>query len=341
LAYGEGTGHETFDVLLKAVAEDDIAAYNGLNGWDTNARTPFELVESFINMSVPTHPTPPSAPVLRDGAFLPVLKVARSAILDIVKLDKPVKQLAFLNKMLLLALTVFDIKFVPSHRPQTGARGGQFVLPLYNYWGHLGVKHSTTSFLLVPDPDISFSSLVEPETVAYNIAVASDCTAPWEANSLDLCTIKDCLNRTTLPSDFPPPSLSTEEYVNDTYTWVKQHYDGTKHHHHLALLVATIVATSLLPRIFTPQGLRHLFASADSPTKVRQVYSTIEWESRGKKGMSYRPLFISMITTFIIALYEQDSPLKRHMIASRNKGLGNPWTDKYCALPSFSFRPSP
>ena len=331
LAYGKGTGNETFILLLRAVAEDEIATYKGLNGWEKNARTPFELVESLIDMSKPQNPKPPSAPVLKDGAFLPVLKVAHSAILKILNLDDHDSQLAFLNKMLLLALTVFEVKFVPSHLPQTGVRGGQFVIPVYDHWGHLGVKHSTSSALLLPDPDISFASLVEPETVAYNIAVASDCTAPWEANSLDLYSMKDYLNRTTLPSDFPPPAHSAEPYVNDTYTWVKQHYDGTKHHHHLALLVGIIVATSMIPNIFAPKGLRNSFSSADSPKKVRAVYSTMDWEPRAKKGMTFKPLFVSMVTTFIIALYEQDSPLMRHVTASKKRGLGDPWTDKYCA----------
>jgi hypothetical protein len=331
LAYGEGAGNETFILLLRAVAEDEIATYKGLNGWEMNARTPFDLVDSLIDMSKPQDPKPPSAPVLKDGAFLPVLKVAHSAISDIAKPDHPDSRLAFLNKMLLLALTVFDVKFVPSHLPQTGARGGQFVLPVYDHWGHLGVKHSTSPALLLPDPDVSFASLVEPETVAYNIAVASDCTAPWETSSLDLYSMKDYLNRTTLPSDFPPPSRSTEPYVNDTFTWVKQHYDGTKHHHHLALLVGIIVANSMIPNIFIPKGLRESFSSADSPNQVRAVYSTIGWESRAKKGVAFKPLFVSMVTTFIVALYEQESPLMRHVTASKKGGLGDPWTDKYCA----------
>ena len=332
MAYGEQGGHETFDLLLKAVAHDDISAYGGLNGWDKNARTPFDLVNSLIDMSRPLNPTAPSAPVLKDGAFLPVLKVAHSAILDIAKPGKPESLVAFLDKMLLLALSLFDVKFVPSHLPQTGTSGRQFVIPVYDHWGHLGVKHSINSALLASDnQEVPFASLVEPETVAYNIAVTSDCTAPWKAASLDLWSMKDILNRTTLPLDFPAPARSAEPYVNDTYAWVMQHYDGTKHHHHLALLVGIIVATSLIPTIFAPQGLRESFASANTPKQVRAVYSTIQWVSRGKKGMTYQPLFISMVTTFIIALYENDSPLMQHVLASSHRGLGTPWTDKYCA----------
>jgi hypothetical protein len=194
---------------------------------------------------------------------------------------------------------------------------------------------------LLPDPDISSLSLVEPETVAYNNAVASDCTAPWTAADKDLLSIKECLNRTLLPDDFEPPSDSREEYVNLTYKFVEENYTGTKPIHHLALLVSIIVASAIIPKIFPPQKLRNLFLSADSHAKVRAIYDDMDWVERNKKGMTDKSIFISMITTFIIAIYEPKSPLMKHMLSSKTRGLGNAWTDKYCAPLSFLSLPFP
>ena len=335
LAYGVDGSHDTFNLLVRAIAEDDLAIYRGLNGWDANAVTPFDLVDSLVEMSSKDKPKPPRAPVLKDGAFLPVLKVTHSAILDIAASSGIADQRSFLKKMLLLALTVFHVKFVPSHLPNVGSRGRRFSLPVYDQWGHLGVRHSQPTALLLSDPDISSLSLVEPETVAYNNAVASDCTAPWTAADKDLLNIKECLNRTLLPDDFEPPSPSREEYVNLTYKFVEENYTGTKPIHHLALLVSIIVASTIIPKIFPPQKLRNLFLSADSHAKVRAIYDDMDWVERNKKGMTDKSIFISMITTFIIAIYEPKSPLMKHMLSSKTRGLGNAWTDKYCAPLSF------
>jgi hypothetical protein len=56
-----------------------------------------------------------------------------------------------------------------------------------------------------------------------------------------------------------------------------------------------------------------------------------------KKGMSERTIFISMITTFIIAIYEPQSPLREHMREAAKGGLGDAWTEKYSMPFLFSF----
>ena len=335
LAYGQNGGHETFNLLVRAVVRDEDSASHGLPGWDLNAITPFDFVESLIKMSTEDKPKTPHAPVLRDGTFLPVLKVAHAAILDIAKMDGTVSQTTFLKQKLRQALNVFQVNFFPSHQQQTGSgRGGQYTLPVFNSWGHLGIKDVVGNSLLRPDRAASIS-LIEPETVAYNNAIASDCNAPWNAASLDLVSMKEVLKKTTLPLDFTRPSLSREEYVNDTYRWVKENYDGTKHHHHLALLVSMVVASSLLPRIFLPQDLRQMFVKSHTQEDIRNIYREMDWVERGKKGTTKKSLFVSMITTFIIAIYEKESPLRRHMDKSKNRGLGNPWIDKYCKFGVF------
>jgi hypothetical protein len=134
----------------------------------------------------------------------------------------------------------------------------------------------------------------------------------------------------TLPTDFTPPSLSPKDpYVDQTYQWVITHYDGTKHLHHLALLVAIIAASSILPFLFLPKDSRPLFANADSPQRVREIYAQLDWEERKKKGQKDKAIFIGMFTGFIIALYEPQSPLRKHMALSDNFALGEPWTAKH------------
>jgi hypothetical protein len=76
----------------------------------------------------------------------------------------------------------------------------------------------------------------------------------------------------------------------------------------------------------TPKAL---FLSANTWKEIRDIYSDIDWISRPKKGMSEKSIFVAMFTTFIIALYDDDSPLCQCMILTMRKGLGDDWTKKH------------
>ena len=329
LAYGDKDGaHDTFDLLVEAVVREEYSVSSGLPGWDANSKTPFNFVLSLLNMSSPTNPAPPSAPVLSDGAFLPVLKVAHTSLLSLVKdrSDDVAKQ-SFLRRTFRNALIVFKVNYFPHHKDNAPTRGARHRVPIYNSWGHLGSRDPSDPFRSLGDPAPSLPQ-VPLATVAYNNAVANDCNAPWSAKPLDLKALKHYLNRTTLPLDFVKPSPSKAPYVNLTYHWVKENYTGTNHIHHLALLVS-IIASSLLPRFFPPDNAKELLLAAHDRKLVREAYNAMDWVAKPKGGMSDRSIFISMITTFIIALYEHESPLREHMRNAPKRGLGNDWTYKY------------
>ncbi|KAH8980398.1 hypothetical protein EDB86DRAFT_3087928 [Lactarius hatsudake] len=90
-------------------------------------------------------------------------------------------------------------------------------------------------------------------------------------------------------------------------------------------LIHTILNKSSLPIDFvTP-----LPASAPYINDTYHwLIASLPWESRqGKKGVSDRPIYISMVTTFIITIYERDSPLGRRLFET--KSLGSPWAAKH------------
>ena len=287
LAYGKGVSHETYNLLVKAVSEDDQVAEHGLRGWDTNTLTASAFVDTLVGMSEEKDAKPPSAPVMKLGAFLLVLKVAQASILDIARMDGTVSQVEFLKKILILGLNVFHVRFFPSHAQQSGSRGAPHRVPVFHSWGHLGCKDPAGISLLLPDPDPSHSHSIEPGTIAYINAVVNDCNAanaPCAASKLDLLSMKEILNKTTLPLDYGPISLCRDgEYVNDTYEWVKRRYDGTNHVHHLALPVSIVVSSTILPRIFMPLNQSDLFRKSSSPEKVRKAYNEMEWVTRNGK----------------------------------------------------------
>lgn len=335
LAYGEpgrpAHEHKTFRLLLRAVSEDKGVAAFGLRGWEDNSMTMTSFVDALIEMSTPEDPKLPYAPVMKAGGFLPVLKVAHASILDIGSIHGVTSKQTFLKKMLLLALKVFHVKFFPSHAKQTGLRGAPKKVPVFHSWGHLGVKDTASTSLFLPDPDPSASFLIEPETIAYNNAVANDCTAPWEMAHDDLgikiSNIKLYLNRTTLPNDFGVVSETHVEYVDESYKWVIKFYDGTKRVHHLALLVS-MIASCFMPELFPTLKSKGLFNKSNTREDVRKIYNNMPWVTRkDRKGVTEKPIFIAMLTTFIIGLYEESVPLSQRV--KKFRGLGESWTNKY------------
>jgi hypothetical protein len=340
LSYGVNGAHDTYTNLVRAVAPTENAAYHGLPGWDNNSLTHASFVDSLVEVSAPNKNVPPKAPLIKDGSFLPVLKVARASIIQIVYMQGLVTQEKFLKDSLTTALSTFHISFFPYHRQNSRSRGAPHSIPVFDAWANLGARPPQTNQNHISDPDNYRLPSIEPETVAYNNAVASDSNAPWKATPLNIRSLRKFLNRTSLPTDFTPPSLSPKApYVDETYRWVIKHYNGTKHLHHLALLIAIIVSSSFLPFLFLPQNSRPLFANANSPQQVRDIFASLDWEKRSKKGQKDKAIFIGMFTGFIIALYEPQSPLRKHMASTEHKALGEPWTAKHSQSPSLLFFP--
>jgi hypothetical protein len=326
LKYGQSDPNGPYQVLLQAVVAEPEDISFGLPNFQAHATTPTGFVKLLLAMSSPTSPSTPRAPVLTNGSFLPVLKEVHRNLLILCRENDPVAQHSFLKRLFLNVIDYLQIRFVPSYRPRSGTAGAPTRKPLFNSWGHLGVRESNPTH--TPPSYGHPSSCQNAALVALDMALASDTGAEWFMNQISLQTLHTVLHKTRLPSDFVTPTLSHVEYVDATYAWVRVAYDGTKPLHHLALIVGAIAA-SLLPNLFMPNDVyKHLFVNANSQ-QVHSIYNNMGWVSRPKKGMTNKSIFVAMFTTFIIALYEPGSPLRQHMAASSKKGLGDPWTKKH------------
>jgi hypothetical protein len=334
LAYGVEEKETTFKLLLEAVSPDDHAVAHGLPNWTEHCTSYDELAKDLFDMSKPQRPTAAKAPVVRNGSFLPVLKIVHQALFKLfegnVGAETQERNVIWLLRR---SLRMFRIQFFPAAKPRSGTSGAPNSKPVFDSWGNLGKKDKKGDRSRKDvDGGIQGSRATVPAaTVALNNAIATDCNAEWTAKDLDLRTLRTAICKTSLPTDFTVPSLSEEKYVDDTYRWVKEHYDGTKKIHHLALLVGIIVASTVVPDVFMPTGMKARFANAKTEEMVREVFDEMKWESKaGKRGMSDRTIFVGMFTTFIIAIYEEESPLRKHMDSAHRRGLGDVWTAKHC-----------
>jgi hypothetical protein len=333
LAYGHNDPHKTFETLLQAVVVDKEDIVNGLPHMTLNAITPSALVSSLMAMSRPHFPAAPNAPIVSNGSFLPTLKLAHSKLVRLAESNKPD---AFISDMFLRAIKHLDINYIPFHLPQTGARGAPMRKPVFNSWAYLGLQDTQAPRPLPPPSDApSFSE--SAASIALTNILAHDANAEWSIRPLHIKNISSIINKTNLPKDFTTPSPGNEAYVDQTFNWVKGYYDYRNPLHHLALLVSLMVAC-LRPKLFLPtdRSIRSLFSNAKSNDKVREVYNSLPWINRRKdnsnRGLADETIIVSMFTTFIIALYEPQSPLRIYMKTSPRGGLGEAWTTKYCML---------
>ncbi|KAH8978533.1 hypothetical protein EDB86DRAFT_2836679 [Lactarius hatsudake] len=241
LAFGQVDKQNTFVSLLQAVVADTDLISHGLPNFSEHAITPTTFVNSLIAMSSPTNPSPPVAPVMSSGSFLPLLKEAHSLLLSLPHLSPSGDQHDLIRRSFITTISHLLIRFVPSHRPRSSSSGASPRVPVFDSWASLGLQDDARTIIPLQLPSVS---LPNPSQLAaqsaLNTALVDDAAAEWSL----------------------------------------------------------------------------------------EAYCTLPWESRqGKKGVSDRPIYISMVTTFIIAIYERDSPLGRRLFET--KSLGSPWAAKH------------
>jgi hypothetical protein len=331
LAYGQNDPDQAYQTLVQAVVSDESGMSYGLPNLDEHAMTPSNFVKLLLEMSRPNSPSLPQAPVVSNGSFIHALKLAHQNLIILGKAEDEEAENDFVSGVFRYALKYLKVCFFPSHRPWTNSQGALNKKAVHDSWGHLGLKDSEGP-RICPQPSTHPTSSQRATDMALDYALAKDFNAEWFFQSLSLETLHSVLHKTNLPSDFGNPSRAQAAYVNDTYKWVKEAYDGTKRIHHLALLVS-IIASQLLPYLFMPKGIdKSAFERANTKEKVRELYGNIAWVGKEKKGQKQKSIFVAMFTTFIIALYEPTSPLRRHMQSSQRHGLGDGWTKKHSKL---------
>jgi len=326
LSYKDDTGNDSYKHLLGAISPDQSAVIHGLPNWHEASTNHSDMADRLFSMSAPENPTDPRAPVLRTGSFLPVLKVVHRALADMVDPRDKTNQIKVVKRAFVLSLETFKVGFAPAVKLRTGTSGRPYTKPLFNSWGHLGLPDASTIAVeenLGPRPNLNLA------TVALNNAVATDAYSGWTAADLNLDSMKNILDKMNLPTDLQTPSVSTAAYMNETYGWVRANYNRTKIFHHLSLLVAIVMSNSLLPHLHYPKhNKKQLFLDA-TPEEVRKIYNEMEWETKSGNGQMEWKIFICMFMTYMIAMYEKESPLQKHMVTSPRKGEGDKWRDKH------------
>lgn len=149
-------------------------------------------------------------------------------------------------------------------------------------------------------------------------AALQDAKSPWIMNSLTIGEIPTILHKQTLPSDFSIAHASvgkSEPFVTETYEWAIKHYNGTSPIHKFAL-VAAHMFSRIAPKLAhppAPSNLRSMPLGGNTITQHVRAARWIVHDGSDNRGVTASLPFIVMVTTTIMALMDEMSPLRLYM----------------------------
>lgn len=312
-----------FEHLLQAVVTDRLSVHLGLPGHTKDAMRVHQWATLIVDMTLPdaTNVTI-TAPLTKSGPSMNVCRAALEKILDLAAgFSNEMAPRSFAIAAFVRAADRLKINFVPWKLPANGNAGRPPRNPVYNYWLGLGERLADED--APPRPQ-------DPVRMARERGIGEDVQADWEASQTTIAQLSRLLNQTT-PLDewkFTNTNFTSnpDVLVKSTYDYVWESFDMRKPLHHLALLTA-IILEKMAPRIDYPNGVKPLKGSM--PAQITTFIRITPWVKRPAKGRTEVAPIIVLTTIYIIAMYDKESPIRKHI--DRGNGIGEAWSKKHNA----------
>lgn len=326
-------GENSYTNLVKAIVDDPANLHLGLPASSLGQKSMSwfagAIIESESRQGPRTLP-----PFIRSGQALAIMHIVMKELRTLLAFpgssdDDMKNSITLLIAQVAVRRQILNIPWAPN---PSGVAGRPPTTVVHDVWINLGRASSASSV----NPIIQGPAARRNEAAARAASHQqdTDVNAPWSALDIPLQDLGSILHREVLPEEWdltPIVFPAGESYVKETYDWVKTHYSGSKPIHQLALLFG-IIFSRILPDIFHEKKPSNV-SNTSTQSFTTSIVRNSPWTAPGanKKGVTHPRQFIVMMTTFIIAIYEKESPLRRYM--ARNSGsLGQPWTDKHGGL---------
>lgn len=269
-------------------------------------------------------------PFVQDGAFqcmmaatlkaLRELAVRRFRMSPMVDVDEHV-----LKPVLSKAVANLKIRHVPwtatsgnEERGEGRGRGRPSTKIVHGVWLPLGAPEprrvGATSRVVINAGRSREARFVE----ASEQTALRDVGTSWSACQHRLAGYHKVLHKEVLPHEWsylnaslPKKKSNGEEHLcTETYEWAKNVYDPTSNPLHALAMVISLVFVGMLPRVFPPTNLPQ---DTDMRSLANKMAS-MSWEERSKKGVSHAGPFVTMVSTFVMAMMDDSSPLMECML---------------------------
>ncbi|KIN94304.1 hypothetical protein M404DRAFT_940888 [Pisolithus tinctorius Marx 270] len=265
-------------------------------------------------------------PFIKGGNFLPVIQMASKEILAIAdaELLQHADRLVFLSDALLRAARELQVNHVPWSPNPSGRSGNPSSIISHHTWLNLGHSDAPLTSPNAPFLSAHQSALAIARRTSEHIQ-ASDPRGRWSVLAIGLPAFNSILHKSIPPSEFVLENASLDgspQYVRDAYNHAISSFNPSLPLHQLAVFVALIFA-NLLPSAFAPKDI----ASPSTFDAYLPYIRSLKWVARKKsKGTTDKDPFIVMVITFILCLYDHDSPIIKRLLACES--LDN-WVSKH------------
>lgn len=282
-----------------------------------------QLASSFVSFASKPKPTPP---IIKGGYFASALPLACSHMRPYV--INNMEQSQFITLVFAFMLKRLEIHFLPWRRPGVNTH---LVQP--DWWMQINCSNPSASS--ITSNHHSDLTTEEASTSAALTVAQRAPSAPWSVPT-KLCQMGPLWKKTCLPSDWDLEHASLEHarrhedrtYVYTTYDYVYRVYDGKNWKHHMALVWA-ILFSRVVPCVShkKPKSCPKASNAKDITKAIRDLPWT-KAQSQTKRGVTAPKPYITMMSTMIIALMDDDSPLSKR-VQNHQNALGDPWTTKH------------
>ena len=319
---------EALNMLIHAVVTDLAQVINGLPGMDTMRVSYSDVAENLWTMSTGGPDT--IAPAIAGGSFPAVIKVAIDHLHELKLPSKDLMDKTYIVEFLKLSMERSKICYLPWY--PANIHGHLCHKPQYDYWAAVSKPEANGNVIHTHQLSGSESILCTSQ-IAENKAQDTDPNADWEACVLPLQKLPTVLSRLRLPLNFKLLMPLNNDYAGKTYKHCIGHYNSANLMHQYALLIG-IVLSYCLPDIFFPATIQNdikcMGADNSSSAIMNYCRKSVPWVEHKVKGVKDGRKHLAMFTIFIIALYDEESPLRVEMAKPPKVGaLGELWTNKH------------
>src|SRR5262245_41796939 len=223
------------------------------------------------------------------------------------------------------ACLALHVNLIPGPPPSAGNVGAPVTLPQWDRWSTFG--QSGMELVINPtDARQRRNLLLQKE---QDKVIANDQDAEWFACGITLQNIATVFKRTQRPADFLEPRMIDDKpgYIRDTYQWVYESLDFSKPLHMFALIYA-LITINHVPSVFI-RIPNCKDSEVSTYEKTKHLLQETAWYDKTdtKRGTKQKNIFLTMVVTLIISLYEVNSPLREYHL--RHKKLGSEYTKKH------------
>lgn len=327
-----GYGDHIYPALLRAITP--AGEVPALKSGNNKAMSTLELSSLICEIVSTDKPLPLQAPLIAKSASLSVFRVVIPFIIAQAQYNIAPDPHAFAIYALAQIFDDHHVAHVPWSPPNNHNLAGRPARKVdFNYWRMTSKSQEVGQRALMKVVDAQEHLALSDARLAQNAALRNG-KAPWAIHSMTIADLPSVLHKICIPDDFDlaDASLSRndEGFITATYDWVYSHYDGADPIHLFALMVAHIFSR-MAPNLGHPDMPPSAASLKGNSSAITAIVRRAPWTFDRRRGVSASQPFIVMVSTFIIAILDPKSPLRRYMSENDNS-LGD-WSKKHGARP--------